>query len=156
MTMWFFVIGSSYVLVWVMTGAMPALNGSILVLMGISSLTFLAASAFREEEVRLLKKEVGSVSNLEETSSLATRYSERLETRSFPKFTRFFYELVADDEGVQLHRFQMLCWTAIFVVIYCASVLQTLNLPDLGGTALGLMGISSGTYLGFKFPKAKG
>ena len=135
---------------------MPALNGNILVLMGISSLTFLAASAFRHEEVRLLKNQVSSESNLEGTSKLASKYTERLDTQAFPKFTRFFYELVADDDGVQLHRFQMLCWTAIFVVIYCASVLQTLSLPDLGGTALGLMGISSGTYLGFKFPKAKG
>jgi hypothetical protein len=29
-------------------------------------------------------------------------------------------------------------------------------MPDFGVTLLGLMGISSGTYVGFKFPQAPG
>ena len=41
-------------------------------------------------------------------------------------------------------------WTLIVGVVFAFKVYQDFAMPDLGPTVLGLMGISSATYVGFK------
>ena len=55
--------------------------------------------------------------------------------------------------GISIHRFQMFAWTLILGVIFIGSVYKNLEMPQFSATLLGLMGISSGTYLGFKVPE---
>ena len=62
----------------------------------------------------------------------------------------FFLDLVSDGEGVSLHRFQMVAWTAVLIGIYLVEVSQKLAMPQFSATLLGLMGISSTAYVGFK------
>ena len=65
-------------------------------------------------------------------------------------------DLVSDDRGgVALDRVQILVWTLVLGLIFLSSVLLELTMPEFSGTLLALMGISSGTYLGFKLPAAK-
>ena len=52
-----------------------------------------------------------------------------------------------------LHRLQMLVWTVILGIVFVLKVLSNLAMPEFDATLLALMGISSGTYLGFKFPE---
>jgi hypothetical protein len=49
----------------------------------------------------------------------------------------------------------MVVWTIILGVVFAARVKSDLVMPDFSATLLGLMGISSGTYIGFKFPEQK-
>ena len=56
---------------------------------------------------------------------------------------------------MSIQRFQMFVWTLILGIIFVVSVYKDLSMPEFSGTLLGLMGISSGTYLGFKFPEKK-
>ncbi len=63
-----------------------------------------------------------------------------------------FEDLLSDDEGISFHRFQMFVWTIVLGVIFVRSVLQDYVMPEFDTTLLGLMGISSGTYIGFKIP----
>jgi hypothetical protein len=44
----------------------------------------------------------------------------------------------------------MMAWTVILGFVFIASVWSDLTMPDFSPTLLGLMGISSGTYVGFK------
>jgi hypothetical protein len=67
----------------------------------------------------------------------------------------FFEDLLSDNSGYSFHRFQIFAWTLVLGVIFVASVYNTLSMPDFSQTLLGLMGISSGTYIGFKFPEQK-
>lgn len=62
-------------------------------------------------------------------------------------------DLLTDKTGVSFHRFQMLCWTLILGAIFIFSVVADLAMPTFNTTLLALMGISAGTYLGFKFPE---
>ena len=65
-------------------------------------------------------------------------------------------DLVSDDRGgVTLDRVQILVWTLVLGLIFLSSVLLELTMPEFSGTLLALMGISSGTYIGFKLPVAK-
>jgi len=68
----------------------------------------------------------------------------------------FLLDLVSDDNGVSFHRFQILAWTLVLGIIFIAEVFTNLKMPEFSETLLALMGVSSGTYLGFKFPEEQG
>ena len=68
----------------------------------------------------------------------------------------FINDILKDDQGVSFHRFQMLAWTAVLVVVFVSSVIETLTMLDFDSTLLALMGVSGGTFLGFKLPDQKG
>jgi len=72
---------------------------------------------------------------------------------SAPVSTGLILDLLTDAEGVAFHRFQIVVWTLIMVFLFCVGVYQTLKMPEFSSTMLALMGISAGTYLGFKIPE---
>lgn len=68
----------------------------------------------------------------------------------------FWRDLVSDDRGgVTLDRVQIVVWTLVLGIIFLSSVLLELTMPEFSGTLLALMGISSGTYIGFQMPATK-
>jgi hypothetical protein len=65
-------------------------------------------------------------------------------------------DIISDDTGLSFHRFQVVLWTVILGVIFVCSVATTVSMPEFDQTLLILMGISNGTYLGFKIPEKAG
>ena len=68
---------------------------------------------------------------------------------------RWYLDLLSDDNGVSFHRLQMAIWTVVLVCVFIRAVYADVVMPEFDATMLGLMGIASGTYLGFKFPGNK-
>jgi hypothetical protein len=62
-------------------------------------------------------------------------------------------DVLSDEQDITIHRLQMLTWTIVLIVVFVHSVLTDLVMPVFDATLLGLMGISAGAYLGFKFPE---
>ena len=69
------------------------------------------------------------------------------------KSAGFLNDILNDVNGPSIHRLQMMVWTLVFGFIFCSKVYQDLAMPDFSPTQLALIGISSGTYLGFKLPE---
>jgi hypothetical protein len=67
----------------------------------------------------------------------------------------FLTDILSDSAGSSFHRFQIFAWTIVLGIIFISSVYNRLTMPEFSATLLGLMGISSGTYIGFKFPENK-
>jgi hypothetical protein len=67
----------------------------------------------------------------------------------------FLRDILSDSSGYSFHRFQIFAWTIVLGIIFISSVYNNLTMPEFSATLLGLMGISSGTYIGFKFPENK-
>lgn len=65
----------------------------------------------------------------------------------------WYRDLLSDDNGVSFHRLQMATWTIVLVAVFVRAVIADVLMPDFDMTLLGLLGISSTTYLGFKFPE---
>jgi len=65
----------------------------------------------------------------------------------------FWNDVLSDADGISLHRFQMAIWTIVLGFIFVVSVYNSLAMPQFSGTLFALIGISSGTYVGFKFPE---
>jgi hypothetical protein len=65
----------------------------------------------------------------------------------------FLKDIFSDVNGVSFHRFQMVVWTITLGFIFIKSVYGDLAMPEFSDTILTLMGISAGTYIGFKIPE---
>jgi hypothetical protein len=69
----------------------------------------------------------------------------------------FWNDLVTDDRGaISLDRFQIVAWSVVLGGVFLGSVVWELTMPEFNATLLALMGISSGTYIGFKLPSKSG
>ncbi len=68
---------------------------------------------------------------------------------------RALYDLLGDNYLISFHRFQIFLWTLVLGVIFVSNVLHDLAMPEFSPTLLAIMGISGGTYLGFKLPEQK-
>jgi hypothetical protein len=123
MAWWFFLLVVGYVYIWLVTGDRDSITPSLLGLVGISAATALAAVAVTRRPVRP------------------------------PTSAGLWRDLATDDRGVvALDRFQVIVWTLVLGGIFLSSVLWDLTMPEFSATMLALMGISSGTYIGFKLP----
>lgn len=58
--------------------------------------------------------------------------------------------ILDDGKGISIHRFQMLSWTLILGYLFVAHVIDYLTMPKFDPMLLGLMGISSGSYVALK------
>lgn len=127
---WSILAAEAYLFVWLLSGNLDSLTESVLVLMGMGSATALGASMIESDSK-----------------------GEAREPRTSSTSKGFLYDILSDSSGICIQRFQMFSWTLILGVIFCTSVYDTLQMPEFSGNLLALMGISSGTYLAFKFPE---
>jgi len=137
---WFFLVVAGYTLVWIITGELDTITQSILALIGIGSGTALGAALI----------DTPNVTNQSTDTAPPPPPPPAQASRGF------LTDILSDPAGgVSIHRFQMFVWTLILGIIFVVSVYKDLSMPEFSATLLGLMGISSGTYLGFKFPEKK-
>ena len=125
MAWWFFLIVVSYSFIWLVTSDRDTIPPSLLALMGISSATALASALLQPKGETVARRTRG-----------------------------WWRDLVSDDNGViALDRLQIVVWTLVLSGIFLSSVIWELLMPEFNATLLTLMGISSGTYIGFQLPQ---
>ena len=129
MVFWFALVVVAYVFMWLINDELDTITESVLALIGIGAATAIGATMIDKN-----KTQSGDASTV-------------LVSRGFVR------DILSDGDGISLHRFQMFVWTLVLGVIFVASVYKNLAMPEFSTTLLGLMGISSGTYLGFKVPE---
>lgn len=128
MAFWTVLILGGYAFLLGVCGSVDSLNASILSLMGIGAGTALGAAAVEAQH--------------DGHAEAATAKSQG-----------FWRDIFHGGTSGALHRIQLIAWTGIVGLVFLRSVIAELEFPDLDATLLALMGISSGTYLGFKIPE---
>jgi hypothetical protein len=123
MAIWLFTIMSSWLLLYVLKHSFDTINESLVILMGISSGAGLGAMT------------IDSNKNVK---------AAVIRSQGFIK------DILSDSNGISFHRFQVFAWTIVMVLVFIRQVASYLVMPEFSGALLTLMGISSGTYLGFK------
>jgi hypothetical protein len=134
MAFWGLVVALSFFGTWLVTQQMERIPAGVLILMGISAATGLGAQMIQ-------------------TGKADARARLKATPAPTPVSQGFWYDLSNGGQGPSFHRVQMVLWTAILGLVFVRSVIQLMTMPEFGETLLVLMGISSGTYLGFKFPE---
>lgn len=166
MAWWFFLVIAAYVFLWMVLGDLDTITGSILTLMGIGSGTALGAAMIDSSKKTEKEQAEAELSEAHATAQAATstpadqvrltmteRKVANLQGVVKTRHTSVLADLLSDSNGYSFHRFQIAVWTVILGIIFVVAVAQQLAMPQFSETLLGLMGISSGTYLGFKFPE---
>lgn len=134
---WMTIVLTSLITVVFMTEQIPTLNESTLILLGISTATTAAA--------RLI-----DVSDMQGNSS-ARHQNQRTQG--------LLNDILSDEKGVSLYRFQALILNLTFGFWFIHTVLENIAsgsgpidafLPDIQQNNLILLGLSSGTYAAFK------
>ena len=129
MAFWSVLVTAAFVMIWLVTGDYNAIVSSqSLALLGISGTTAIAAAS-----IDVAKTSAGQPPGAPHRS--------------------FWADLLQDSTGWAFHRLQVLAWTLILGAISLWSAYATLSLPNFDDNLLVLMGLSSGLYLGFKFPE---
>ena len=123
MAWWFALVIGAYVFIWMLKGDLVLLNGSILALIGISGVTTVTAAGI--DSSRVMPETTGN----------------------------FFHDILTDVNGITLARLQLLLWNLVLGVFFVMNVITELQMPAFDNATLGLLGISAGTYIGFKVPE---
>ena len=185
MAWWFYLVVAAYLYLWLITGEPVTLTESVLALIGISAATGFAGAVVDRQKVSdvvnkradlqvqqiTLEARIGDISRahpsdgsdlareLSEKQDQLTEVNARIATTPAikPATTKgLLKDLFCDGDGVSFHRFQIIVWSIVLGIVFVNAVHRDLGMPDFDATLLGLMGLSSGTYVGFKFPeKAK-
>ena len=89
-----------------------------------------------------------------ETQNIAD-LERQLDYFQWPAWKGVMHDLMAENNVVCFHRFQIFIWTIVLGIMFVVNVYNQLAMPQFSATLLGLLGISAGTYVGFKIPDAK-
>lgn len=182
MALWFYLVLAAYVYICVTMRQVRIPIGSALGLLGISATTGLAAvfvdiqkkDPAADERNKLLVESaslntrIGQITApntalssadgkefAEKTSRLAEIGARlaQLPTPLPPSSKGIITDLLDDGDGISFHRFQIAIWTIVLGAVFVWGVYRNLTMPEFDASLLTLMGISSGTYVGFKFPE---
>lgn len=129
---WTVIIASAYIYLSLCKGDLnlDAINKTALVLMGIFAGTAVASTVMDKNEIS----------------------DNRPRHQNTPS-QGFFVDILSDENGISLHRFQNFAWTIIAMIVYLYKLSDAVKgsaLPELSDTLLALTGISSATYLALK------
>lgn len=182
MAWWFYLVIAAYLYLWLITGQVNMLTASVLVLIGISAATGLSA-VFIDQQKEASQVTQRAQLGIQETALRArvaqlqaiapvtgSPLDSELQTKTCelatitasiaalpmlppPPVSKGLIDILRDGDGISFHRFQIVVWTIVFGAVFVRVVLQDLIMPEFDSTLLGLMGLSSGTYVGFKFPE---
>lgn len=189
MAIWFGLVITAFVYIWLITGDWNSLTPTVLGLIGIGAGTALGAAAIdntkRERstaalaslqaEEKVLVKAVATIDTAIAAAGNATAaaplQSQRVAkaaqlqlvrdqiganpTVGFPMGSQgFLKDILTDhDDGYSFHRFQMFVWTLVLAILFVYAVWSRLAMPEFNALLLALLGLSGGTYLGFKIPE---
>lgn len=121
MATWFFVIITSWLMLYVVKHSFNTLSEPLVLLIGISAGTGIGGVFIKNNRSGSPQPSKG-----------------------------FLNDILSDDNGISFHRFQIFAWTVVLVTVFMRQVITYLTMPEFDSSLLVLMGISSGTYLGFK------
>ncbi|MEK6708063.1 MAG: hypothetical protein AABY81_04550 [Pseudomonadota bacterium] len=177
MAFWGLLVVLTFTGIWCLTGTMEQIPLSVLTLLGISGATGLSAIVIgenkksvkeselqteiiklREEQQKLEKEQLTAAGAFPQVSEarlveIKSKIDELSQQPVSVQSAGFLRDICDDGNGLSFHRLQVVIWTMVLGVVFIGSVARVMSMPEFSETLLILLGISNGTYLGFKFPE---
>lgn len=161
MAFWFVFVIVSFLFIWLITDAYNILNASVLALIGISAGTSISAAIIDDNkkngliaETKILQDTYDNpLTPANEKQQALDKMKGNIKQLETEPSKGFLKDILEDANGISFHRWQMLVWTIVLGLLFLYTVWKRLSMPDFDAAMLALQGITSGTYLGFKFPE---
>jgi hypothetical protein len=175
MALWTFLVAGALVFIFLVTWNENTINSGVLTLMGLSFGTTLLAATADATKTAPARGATPSAATADATKTAPARGAtpsaaapdatktapapgtilsaatpDATKTDSARPTRGFVADLLFDGDGPSVHRYQMVLFTVVLAVIFVVKAATGLVMPEFDMTLLGLMGISNGTYLGFK------
>lgn len=125
---WTLIILCCFSIYYGIKGSIGTLNKSSLILLGISLGTTTAAKIIDNTEI----------------SNNIPRHQNRHDRNGF------FYNILSDENGISIHRFQVFVFNIIFGFMFIMNFASEISFTEFGNWELSIMGISSASYVGLK------
>jgi hypothetical protein len=131
---WTFIIISSFIYIWALTGDLNSINNTALILLGITSITIVTSNLINiDEEKHAL--------SAQSTMNLLDSRIKGPEEKS-----NFFQDILSDADGISIHRLQAFVFNLVFGMAFFKSVFFNYTMPEFSTAQLILLGLSNGTY----------
>ena len=127
MMWWTVIVSCCFIIKFGLTGEYQVTNTSTLTLLGIGLATTAGASLI----------------DVSQRQTSNTRHQDG-------GAHNFFMDILSDETGISMHRFQAFIFTVLFGVVFIIIFIKDQSFASFSTTELGLMGLSSGTYLALK------
>ena len=172
---WFVLILCAYLFVSTTTWEMHLIGPGLVGLLGVSGATAFGSAAIDANQARkqrldaaelvALKKQAESPSpnaisekrkeELERAAQILKETVDRWMTlKKRSRLHSFFRDILSDETadpgGVEIHRLQNVLWMGFLGFVFVRAVWNTLALPNFDANLVGLMFVSSSTFLGVK------
>lgn len=158
MAWWFVIVLAAYLYLFLVTGELDTLTGQALCLMGLGTGTAMGAAMVEQNKTNPILAAYQAVlaqmadpatppADLPTLTATRDTLARQLASRDF------VHDILTDANGISLHRFQTAVWTVVIGVLFLIETVVHRKMPDLDPYSLGVLGISAGTYLGFKIPE---
>lgn len=164
---WGLLIIASFIGVYAVTHSIEDIDPHVLILLGITAMTALgSASIGTGDDAKTLAAQIEAtktaVTRLQTalpapaTADAIVRAQTDIATKetaigTAPVSKGFWLDILNDGNGTSFHRLQVVIWTAVLGIVFIVQVLHVISMPVFPDTLLVLMGISNGTYIGYKF-----
>lgn len=140
LAIWTLLVIYAYLFIFLITGEYNTeIPRTILAILGISAATYATAASIDKEKATTKDKD-GNVVKAGTTLAAPAGVGE---------------DLFSGAGGASLHRVQFGLWSVVLMIVFVVTVYDTLAMPALNNSLLGLMGISSAAYAGMKIPEKK-
>ncbi len=175
MAWWLFIVLASYLFLGTVTGNWDStISAAAMGLIGISAATAVGAVSIdtskrsgAEAKKRALETEQTTLQTRQAAlgaapdPTIATRLGQIAEELRLADAAldgsrtrgNIVSDILSDANGIALHRFQIVAWTTVLGFVFLYGVYTSFVMPQFSGELLALLGISGGTYLGFKYPE---
>jgi hypothetical protein len=130
---WTIVILPSWIVIWAMRNEFWPFNTTCLVLLGLSGTTTLAARIIDDRDRQ---------------NPRVVRHQDEPDAEQ-----GFFEDILSDEQGVSIHRFQALVFNLAFSLGFLLETFKDLSknaFPTFDAATLSLLGLSSATYVAIK------
>jgi hypothetical protein len=159
MAWWLFFVAWAFLFIGVAVGDFNSVTTSTLVLLGISAGTTVGSKMVDSSKQKTAQdlKATTMASNTQVTAIQFQQATAQLNDLQRPQdqlqSRGLLTDIMSDENGISIHRFQMVAWTAVLTAIFVWKVCQDFAMPEFSSTLLTLMGISAGAYVTLKVPE---
>ena len=166
LTWWTFLVLSTFISVVLLSGKIPTLDQSTLILLGIGSLTTISARVIDINDIQNNTNQVATANATPATDGTVTQVPVLAQSICTGNFLT---DILSDKNGVSIHRFQAFMFNLVFGLWFIYQSIQNLKsvsaasaqqlvdatIPIFTQNNLILLGISAGVYTALKSTENK-